>query len=73
MLGLLSRTRSAVTVLNPPTNCAYCAGEGQVAEEGEYDLWLEPIRLPMKALPRICPGFERPMPCPRCGGTGMRW
>lgn len=52
------------------SDCTKCEGCGKVANDADQTPWRHWLRLPLESSAAVLMGLVRPVPCPRCGGTG---
>ena len=50
--------------------CPRCLGDGRVADTDQGEPWGMWRDLPIKSAHAVILGLVRPMPCPRCKGSG---
>jgi RecJ-like exonuclease len=50
--------------------CQHCDGCGQIANDDEGTPWTFWVDLPVKSAAAVILGLVRPIPCPKCHGTG---
>ena len=57
--------------------CHKCDGCGQIANSDDEEPWTVWTALPLNASAALLTGIVRPLPCPRCNGSGQvsdaRW
>jgi hypothetical protein len=53
-------------------SCPACDGCGQVADSDDREPWTVWASLPPGSDLAVRAGMVRPMPCPRCAGSGLR-
>ena len=56
--------------MNDPANCSQCYGCGKVADTKEGESWLVWLVLPPGSDIAVVMELPKPIPCPRCEGTG---
>jgi len=55
----------------PAKACPKCEGCGRVADTDDQEPWSAWADLPPGADMAVRLGLVKPMPCPKCGGTGV--
>lgn len=51
--------------------CPQCAGCGRIANDSDGTPWKYWAELPLQSAVAVVAGIVRPLPCPRCNGTGI--
>ncbi len=51
--------------------CSKCNGEGRVADSADQEPWSAWATLPRGSDLAVRFGLVKPIPCPKCGGTGQ--
>lgn len=59
-------------MLRDDEQCPRCAGCGQIADTDEGEPWKYWLELPVQSALAVIMGIVKPLPCPRCGGSGKR-
>ena len=50
--------------------CPKCDGCGQIANSHDGEPWTVWMNLPVRSAAAVVFGIVKPIPCPRCGGSG---
>jgi hypothetical protein len=50
--------------------CGRCVGCGQIANDTDGTPWIYWMGLPIQNSQAVIVGLVKPLPCPKCGGTG---
>lgn len=50
--------------------CPKCEGCGKIANDDDGTQWTYWMDLPVKSAHAVIFGIVKPIPCPKCGGTG---
>ena len=51
--------------------CEWCDGCGEVANTTDHEPWTMWLSLELKSSAAVLMGLVRPIPCPKCKGSGV--